>query len=116
MHEGNFTERIVAAILQELKKRPGYQPKRIKVKVGEMLHLEPESVKMHYAFLTKGTPLEKAELDLSEVKVTLYCWQCNHVMEVEDHHLLLCTYCSTTDVEVMSGNEVLIDSIEMESV
>ena len=53
MHEGNFTQQIVTSIVSELEKHPGYRPQRIKVKVGEMLHLEPESVRTHYALLTK---------------------------------------------------------------
>ncbi|MEI8344882.1 MAG: hydrogenase maturation nickel metallochaperone HypA, partial [Candidatus Omnitrophota bacterium] len=73
MHEGGFTGRIVATILEELKKFPGQKVLRVKVLVGEMLHLEPESVKMHYQLLAKGSALEGVELELEQVPVTVEC-------------------------------------------
>ena len=115
MHEGNFTGQIVQAIMFELKKYPDHKPKRIKVKVGEMLHLDRESIKMHYLVLTKGTALEGAEIDLEEIPVNVYCWQCNRMGCVKDHHMPICSNCSSTDVEVMSGNEILVDSIDLET-
>ncbi|MBI1978188.1 MAG: hydrogenase maturation nickel metallochaperone HypA [Candidatus Omnitrophica bacterium] len=113
MHEGNFTKRIVESIMEELKKHPRYVPKRVKVKVGEIFHLNPESVKMHYVVVTKGTPLEGTELDLIEEKITVYCWQCSRTGTVLDHHFLACSCCNSTDVEVMSGNQVSVDSVEL---
>ncbi|MBI4971457.1 MAG: hydrogenase maturation nickel metallochaperone HypA [Candidatus Omnitrophica bacterium] len=114
MHEGNFTEQIVAAILSELKKHPKGKVKQIKVKVGEMLHLEPESVKMHFELLTKGTRLEGIGLDLEEVPVTVCCLDCRAEGQVTDHHLLLCDNCDSRNVKITSGNNILIDSIELE--
>ena len=114
MHEGNFTQQIVDAILKELGRHPKYRFKTVKVNVGEVYHLEPESVKMHYALLTKGTKLEGTELELVEVKAQVFCWQCNQTGPVEDHHFLMCNFCNATDVKLVSGKEITIESLEME--
>jgi hydrogenase nickel incorporation protein HypA/HybF len=114
MHEANFTEQIVYAIIEELKKYPDRKPRRVCVKVGEMLHLNEESVRMHYELLIKGTALEEAEIELKDDPVEVYCWQCNRRGPVTDHHLLTCGYCNATDVEVMKGNDIVIESIEIE--
>ncbi len=111
MHEGHFTEQIVEAILEALKKQDGRSPSKIKVRVGEMLHLETESVRMHFLSMTAGTALEKAVLELEEVPVRVKCRQCGVEGPVADHHMLMCQSCDSRDLEVLSGEDVVIEEI-----
>ena|SRR3989338_6262478 len=113
MHEANFTKQIVNAILQELAKNTEERPQTVKVRVGQMLHLVPDSVKMHYDVLTSGTALAGVKLELEEIPVTVRCHQCHHEGGVADHHLLACLECGSLDVELLNGNEIRIDSIEV---
>src|SRR3989344_4621337 len=115
MHEANFTKQIVDSVLSELEKHPELKPARVKIKVGAMLHLNSESVKMHYSLLTQGTGLEGIALDFEEVGVEVYCRDCNHVGPVADHHILLCSLCDSLKVELIKGNEILVESIEAET-
>lgn len=114
MHEGNYTGRIVSTILQELKKYPDQRPKAVKVQVGEMLHLAPESVRMHFELLTRGTALQGVTLDLEEVRVKIRCDRCQKEVEIRDHHALRCPDCGSEEVELCGGDQVLIESIEFE--
>jgi hydrogenase nickel incorporation protein HypA/HybF len=117
MHEANFTEQIVQAILDELKKIPERgRPKRVKVNVGEMLHLNKESVLTHFQSLSKGTALEGLDLDLEEIPVRLACKDCGWKGSAEDHHLLFCSSCNSIAVEILSGRDVTIETIEVEAV
>ncbi|MCX6935936.1 MAG: hydrogenase maturation nickel metallochaperone HypA [Verrucomicrobia bacterium] len=113
MHEGNFTDQIVDAILGELEKYPNNRPAQVSVAVGEMLHLLPDSVQMHYQLRTQGTPLEGVKLILREVPVRVLCNTCGFSGDVEDHHLLMCSKCGARDVKMLSGNEITIDAIEI---
>ena len=115
MHEGHFTEQIVATIIQELKKYPGRKPKRVKVTVGEVYHLVPESVVMHYELISKGTMLEGAVLDLVEEPMRVQCRACGRDGSVEDHHLLLCSFCLSRDVVPIAGDRVTIEQVELDS-
>ncbi len=113
MHEGQFTEKIVDAILLELKKFPGQKPKSVLVKVGEVFHLVPEAVKMHFEVLTKGTSLEGVLLDLQEESMEVYCPHCKKTTFVEDHHLVACPFCYAVDVTPIRGNQITVESIEL---
>ena len=115
MHEANFTKQIVNVIMDQLTQYPESRPRTVKVAVGEMLHLVPDSVQMHFDLLTKDTSLEKVELELGEIPVVVNCHQCGREGGVEDHHLLLCSHCQSLDVELKSGNEIRIESIELEA-
>ena len=114
MHEGNFTQQIVDTIIAELNNYPGYRPKRIKVKVGEMLHLEQDSVKLHFDLLTRGTLMADARLEMQGVPVKVRCRQCGNENSAPDHHMLYCERCSSTKVDILSGNNIVIEAVEME--
>ncbi|OIO38301.1 MAG: hypothetical protein COT00_05145 [Candidatus Omnitrophica bacterium CG07_land_8_20_14_0_80_50_8] len=114
MHEANFTKQIVEAVVGALRQCPDGKPRTVKVQVGAMLHLVPESVQMHYQLLTRGTGLEGIGLELTETPVRVRCRRCGHEGGVEDHHLLLCTACDSMEVELTAGDQILIDSIECE--
>lgn len=115
MHEANFTENIVQTILDELRKAPPGQARRARVVVGEMLHLNADSVRMHFEQMSLGTPLEGVALELVEEPVRLRCLNCGWSGEAEDHHLLFCSSCSSIAVDVLSGRDVIIDEVEVEA-
>jgi len=111
MHEGHFTEQIVDAIIAEFKKHPGRKVDSVTVKVGETYHLMTDSVLMHYNLITKGTELEGAKLNLVEENVLVLCGQCGKEGPVEDHHLLLCSFCHSRKVKTIAGDKVVIEQI-----
>ncbi len=114
MHEAAFTEQIVDTIIAELKKNPDQKPKRIKVSVGEIYHLQKRSVQLHYAILTQNTGLSGVQIDFEEDPVCVECHACHKLGIVEDHHLLMCRFCSSLDVTAISGNEIRVEFVDME--
>jgi hydrogenase nickel incorporation protein HypA/HybF len=112
MHEGHFTENIVDAVVLELKKYPGRRVESITVKVGETYHLVADSVLMHFELITKETALEGVKLNLLEEPMLVVCSQCAKQGPVEDHHLLLCSYCHSRQVKPVAGNTVTIEQIK----
>jgi hydrogenase nickel incorporation protein HypA/HybF len=115
MHEGHFVEEIVSAILKASRDFPEGRVRKVTVRVGEMLHLMPESVKLHFETVARGTPLEGAALDLVEVPVRVKCHTCEGEEALEDHHLLLCPRCGSPNVRITAGNQVLVDAVELEA-
>ncbi|GEM_PF-1239098 len=111
MHEAKFTEEIVEAILKGLKEHAHEKSTSVEVRVGEMFHLDKESVLMHYDILTKETPLAGIELDLKEERVVVECARCHCIGGVEDHHLLMCKRCDSLDVKVVSGDQISVEFI-----
>jgi hydrogenase nickel incorporation protein HypA/HybF len=114
MHEGRFTEQIVRSILDAVGTNPAGKPCRVTVQVGEMYHLEPESVRLHFDALTRDTPLEGVELDLQEIAVRVHCHDCGRTGGVEDHHMPLCISCGSTKVSVVEGNHVRVSAVDLE--
>jgi hydrogenase nickel incorporation protein HypA/HybF len=115
MHEGVYTDQIAQAVLDALKAHPGAKVKKVQVKVGEMLHLMPDAVRMHFAAITQGGPLQGVQLDLIEVHVKVRCRACGHEGEPHDHHALACEKCSGRELEVLAGRGVAVESIDLET-
>lgn len=112
MHEGHFTEKIVEAILGELKNHPGGKIKAARVVVGEVYHLVFDSVLMHFEISVRGTPLEGVHLDLREEPMQVSCPKCLLTGPVQDHHMPLCSFCGSLDVKPIGGNSITVDTIE----
>ncbi len=113
MHEASYTQEIVDAILDALKAYPGCSPAQAVVRVGEMLHLVPESVQAHFAQMTRGTVLENVSLVLEEVPVQIKCRNCNFTGGVDDHHALFCSKCGSFQVQLLHGKEITIEPFEI---
>jgi hydrogenase nickel incorporation protein HypA/HybF len=114
MHEAKYTEQIVEAIIRELGRYDGARPKKIKVLVGEMLHLDPEAVAFHYGVITKNASLQDVELELEEIPVKIHCRACGWEGHPEDHHLLQCEKCGSLEADLLNGQEIIIEKVEAE--
>lgn len=113
MHERPLTQKIVESILECLKDYPEGQVTALRVNVGEIYHLVPESVRTHFESLAVGTPLHGARLDLVEVPLQVRCKACGQVGGVEDHHAPLCSMCGSLSVENVVGHEIQVQSVAL---
>jgi len=114
MHEGVYTDQIAEAVQAQLAAHPGTKPLKVWVKVGEMLHLQADAVRMHFGALAEGTPLAGVELVLDEAPVELKCRACGALSQPTDHHALACAACSSRDVEVLEGRSVVVERIDLQ--
>lgn len=111
MHEGHFTQQIVKTIIDELSQYPERVVESVTVKVGESYHLLEDAVLLHYELISKGTRLEGVKLNLLEEPMQVVCDQCGQQGPVEDHHMLLCSYCHSKLVAAVSGDTITVEEI-----
>lgn len=113
MHERPYTEEIVHAIQRALESHPHAVPERVRVRVGEVYHLVPDSVRTHFDSLTQGTPLSGIELDLVEEPLRVVCRSCGHTGGVEDHHMPICESCGSLSVKASAGSSIVVEEITL---
>lgn len=120
MHEGALAQEIVRVVEQHLAgyKRAGQAGRqigrvsRVNVAVGELAAVVPDSLRFWFEALVKGTPLEEAELAIHEVPVCARCSDCGSTFEISGPDFR-CPTCGPARVEITSGRELLIESIEL---
>lgn len=113
MHEMSLMASIFDIINQNLTGYPGARVIKVKLVVGAMTNVVPAALQMAFTAMSSGTPVEGAELLIEEVPLTACCHECGWQGEIEQYKFF-CPVCSSMQVEIMTGRELYLDSLEVE--
>ncbi len=113
MHEMGIAMEVIRiageSIPPELK---GARIERINLKVGKLAAVVADSLLFCFEVASKGTPAEGAELVIQEVALQLRCRHCGRQWTA-DQPVFVCSECRGTEVEMIAGRELDIDTIEL---
>ena len=108
MHELAIAESVVASVLAHSGER---RVSVVRLRVGRLSGVVPDALGFCFELATAGTPLEWATLEILEEEGRAHCRTC-----ATDFSLLdpfpLCD-CGSADVEVLSGRELRVTSVEV---
>lgn len=113
MHELSITESILRLTLGEAEKHGARRLALIRLKVGEMTHVEPASVEFYLGILTKGTIAEGVRMEVERVPLRASCRDCGAEFGPKEYDFA-CPACGGVQTDVVSGRELYVDSIEVE--
>lgn len=91
----------------------GVRIQRIHLKVGQLSAVVPDSLRFCFEVAAKDTIADGAELAIEEVKVNARCKDCMHEWSV-DEPVFVCPACDSGNIDLLSGRELNIESIEIE--
>lgn len=111
MHEMGLAQGILEIALDAA---AGETVRRIELVIGRGQMVKPESLEFFFRLLADGTPAANAGFTMRELPIGLCCRRCGAENEL-DLLLLDCPACGSSDVEILSGNELLVQAIELES-
>lgn len=110
MHELSLAEAIVAIVRDHAGTR---RVVGVDVKVGRLRQVVPDALAFAFELVASGTSAEGAELRLEHVPASVACAGCDATSEVREFPLV-CARCGSADVEVVAGEELYVESIEIE--
>jgi hydrogenase nickel incorporation protein HypA/HybF len=110
MHELSIAESIVAVVERHAEGRP---VSRVEVSVGHLRQVVPSALEFAFQLVTQGTALDGAELVLEEVPAVGLCRTCGWESRL-DGFPLNCRSCGSADVEIVSGEELQVESLDVE--
>jgi hydrogenase nickel incorporation protein HypA/HybF len=111
MHELSIAEGVVEVALRHAR---GRRVAAVELKVGHLRQVVPSALEFAFGLVARGTPLEGAELRMEEVPAAGRCRSCGMDTPLPDFPLS-CRGCGGWDVEVMRGEELLVDALELEA-
>lgn len=85
---------------------------KVNLKVGKLAAVVPESLRFCFEIVAQDTPLAGAELDIEEVPIQARCKDCRREWTISEP-VFSCPFCSSTSIELLSGRELDIHSIEI---
>jgi hydrogenase nickel incorporation protein HypA/HybF len=110
MHELSIAEAVIAIVERHAGVRA---VRKVEVKVGHLRQVVPSALTFAFELLTQGTRLEGAELVLEEIPARGRCRACGAETTME-WFPLQCGRCGGLDVELVAGEELLVDALELD--
>jgi hydrogenase nickel incorporation protein HypA/HybF len=109
MHELSIAEAIVAIAEEHA---AGRRVAKVEVKIGHLRQVVPSALEFAFELVAEGTLVEGAELEIEDVPAHIVCRKCAAEGRVIEFPFA-CTSCGSVDVDVQSGDELLVDSLEL---
>lgn len=113
MHEATFAQLIIEDV--ERRVASGEIAGRVVnvcLEIGRLRAVVPDNLVFLFDVLSKGTALEGARLDIESIPICAECRRCGIQFEIEDIYFS-CTGCGSPELEILSGDEMLIKSVEV---
>ena len=109
MHEFSIASAVVDTAVRHA---AGRRVTVVTVRCGRLRQVVPDSLEFAFGILSRETPCEGARLEQQVVPARLRCGACKHEFEI-DLPVFRCAACSSTDVEVLTGEELEVESIDV---
>jgi hydrogenase nickel incorporation protein HypA/HybF len=113
MHEMAIAMDVLKIIKDALPPGEPMKIKKIRLKVGKLTAVVPESFKFCMEIITKDSPAEGAEVIIEDVPLLVECEDCGEQSELKEA-FFVCPKCESAKLKILSGRDLFIESIEVE--
>lgn len=113
VHELAVTQSVLDIALEKAKEAHATRVTGINLVIGEMSSVVDDCVQFYFDFLSQDSIASGATLSFERIPAKLRCRQCGHSF-TPDEPPWSCPTCHQWDVEILAGQELYIDSIEVE--
>ena len=108
MHEMALCEGVLAVALEAAGDRP---IARVKVRVGQLQRVLPESWEMCWRMATMDSPAQDSQVELEETPARIHCESCG--VEGRPRPPLDCDSCGSHSVRVIAGDDIQVEEVEL---
>ena len=113
MHELAITQSMLDLVLKQAEEAKAKEVESINLVIGEMTGVVEECVQFYFSLLSKGTIAEGADLSFKTVPVMARCRGCDKSFQLKEFDWT-CPYCGNIGMEIIAGQELFVESIEVE--
>ncbi|MFL5820320.1 MAG: hydrogenase maturation nickel metallochaperone HypA [Solirubrobacteraceae bacterium] len=110
MHELSIAESVVRIADRHA---AGRAVARVELKVGRLRQVVPSALEFAFQLVAEGTAVEGAELVIEDVPAAGVCRDCGAESQLTGFPFS-CTRCGGLELTVIRGEELLVDTLELE--
>lgn len=118
MHELPFTRNILTVAQRYAETRQAEKIVRIYLRLGILRDIQEDWLQRYFAYISKGTNAEGAEIIIMVEPVLMKCNECGEQFGIDLRQFadedILCPKCAADDYEMVTGTEFIIQGIEVE--
>jgi hydrogenase nickel incorporation protein HypA/HybF len=115
MHELSIALSIIEGAQSEAELQGGGRVAGVYVRLGPLSGVVRESLVFAYEVACEGTPLQGSKLIFQESAVQIFCPDCGEARPPVSARQLHCSVCGAPAREVVSGAELELVALELES-
>lgn len=114
MHELSIIEALIEQVEKEVR-QSGQKGRvvRLELRIGRLSGVCPDSLLFAWELLAPETSMAGAVMDITQPMAVCRCRTCGARTEVEQL-TAACPKCGSADVSIEGGQEMLLESIELE--
>lgn len=113
MHELSVAQALVEQVGNIVRENRADFATLIRIRVGPLSGVVPELLTHAFPLASAGTPAESARLEVLVAPVRVRCETCG-VESKAPANRLLCSACGDWHTQVISGDELILESVELE--
>ena len=110
MHELAISSAVLESVLRHA---GGRRVTAVKLRVGHLRQVVPDSLDFYWDIVTRDGLCEGSALEQEVIPARLACTACAREWEIE-RPVFRCPSCGGADVEIAAGDELEVESIEVE--
>lgn len=114
MHELSVCIALIEQVQKIAASRNAGQVSKIVLDVGPLSGVEPELLRNAYPLAAAGTVAAAAELVIEDAAIVVHCNQCDRDSDATANRLL-CAHCGDYRTRVVSGDEMILRSVQLEN-
>lgn len=113
MHELSIAQALLDQVEAVRQANGGGEVVSVQVRIGEWRQVVPEILTGYFDYLSQGTPLEAARIEIDRIAATARCKNCARVFALEDS-FLVCPTCASPACELLTGRELELVGLELD--
>ena len=115
MHELSIALSLLDAAAEEADRHAGKRVAALHLRLGPLSGVVGDALRSAYEVAREGSPFETAELLIVEAPIVIYCAKCAADRPAQSIQELVCSICGTPAERVVSGRELELVALELES-
>ena len=114
MHELAVAQALVEQVDAVIDQHQASNAALIRVRIGPLAGVVPELLASAFPLAAAGSRMEHATLDFALTPITVHCQTCGADTEAAMNRLI-CGDCGDWRTQILSGDELLLESVELET-
>ncbi len=114
MHELSICQALVDQLEGIAAQHPGKQVADVYLGIGPLSGVVPQLLSDAFSVARAGTCANAATLHIHENEIVVRCLSCGRESPAKANHLL-CSHCGEWQTELVSGDELLLERVELEA-
>ena len=114
MHELAVAQALVEQVESVIDQHQANSAIAIRVRIGPLAGVVPDLLATAFPLAAAGSRMEHAELEFTHAPIRVHCRTCGAETEAAMNRLI-CGACGDWHTQVISGDELLLESVELET-